>query len=563
MRTGFVLILGLIVLSSCSTDGSRISGVILGADGRPMAMAHAHLMAAAYHGIAGATMGMEYEKDLLCVPADSAGRFDIRCPNCGAFFLTLTGVGHQRLDVPLLLSPGARVGLQARLGVLRLNADTETVEIAYDYENVARGTRVILHKGADGALIGEIHHAQSPVRYRLPNVCDDPLACFGTIVLGANADGYEPLEGGGYTAILRLSNGIARVRISPSVTASLPAVPVWRFDDTNSVHATFAAYCSRLQQWENDCDADLRNHIASGGAVRSFVWDWRGKAGVIAADLRAAKDRDLRNELILELMDIAGKAPDIIDQSALGKHLADVPASSPVWEFHGSLALQAPRFHPEGKAYLDSILSQSRSREYKASLVYSEAMGALRQQDFSRYDNLIDRLFLEYPDTRAGRTPAPRPRTRLQIGDRLPAFSFPSLDEPGRNLTNESFRGKFLFIDSWTTSCGPCIGQMKELHELHREYHEKGLGMLSVSFDSSPRLVRYFRQTKWPMPWANTVIPADSQASVCWRFEFGSPTNILVDPDGIIVMLSDGARPDLESVVSRLLSPYRQRRHTD
>lgn len=45
------------------------------------------------------------------------------------------------------------------------------------------------------------------------------------------------------------------------------------------------------------------------------------------------------------------------------------------------------------------------------------------------------------------------------------------------------FRGKYTYIDLWATWCGPCIKEIPSLQKLEKEYHNKNIQFVSVSFD--------------------------------------------------------------------------------
>jgi len=97
------------------------------------------------------------------------------------------------------------------------------------------------------------------------------------------------------------------------------------------------------------------------------------------------------------------------------------------------------------------------------------------------------------------------------------------------------------------------VGELKELHAVYDTYHGKGLEVLSVSMDVSPQVVRHFRATRWRMPWPNTVVPVADLASVSQTFDVVTPKNIIVDPNGTIVWVCDGAGANLEAKVAELL----------
>ena len=123
----------------------------------------------------------------------------------------------------------------------------------------------------------------------------------------------------------------------------------------------------------------------------------------------------------------------------------------------------------------------------------------------------------------------------IAAGKPSPTFKYPNTK--GEMIALEDFKGKFVYIDVWATWCGPCIAEIPALKELHKDYDDKNLAIISLSID------KMADKEKWKNMVADknltgTQIMADKE----WESEFvrsygitGIPRFILIGPDGEIV----------------------------
>jgi len=63
------------------------------------------------------------------------------------------------------------------------------------------------------------------------------------------------------------------------------------------------------------------------------------------------------------------------------------------------------------------------------------------------------------------------------------ASSLEALDKDGTLIKLSDFEGKYVLIDFWASWCVPCINGFPHLKELHTKYKDKGLVVVSISFD--------------------------------------------------------------------------------
>ena len=71
----------------------------------------------------------------------------------------------------------------------------------------------------------------------------------------------------------------------------------------------------------------------------------------------------------------------------------------------------------------------------------------------------------------------------LRAGKVSPKFT--GTDINGKQVTLESLRGKYIYIDVWATWCGPCRGELPHLKKLEEAYKDKDIHFVSLSCDQN------------------------------------------------------------------------------
>jgi|GWRWMinimDraft_12_1066020.scaffolds.fasta_scaffold11053_1 thiol-disulfide isomerase/thioredoxin len=117
--------------------------------------------------------------------------------------------------------------------------------------------------------------------------------------------------------------------------------------------------------------------------------------------------------------------------------------------------------------------------------------------------------------------------------------AFPALiltDTSGIELSISSLKNKIVFIDVWSSWCGPCREQIPSIKKLYKKYKNKGFEIIGISMDE--------KKQKWL-----TAIQEDKQTwrAFCelknWRANkfairfsvLAIPANFLIDQNGILV----------------------------
>jgi len=121
----------------------------------------------------------------------------------------------------------------------------------------------------------------------------------------------------------------------------------------------------------------------------------------------------------------------------------------------------------------------------------------------------------------------------LAAGNPAPAFEYN--DIKGNLISLTDFKGKYVYFDVWSTSCGGCIQQIPHLIKLEEEFKDKNIIFLGVSLDNNNE------------KWGNMVIDKELKgiqirAAEGWKSQFakdyeirGIPAFILIDREQNII----------------------------
>mgnify|MGYP006437875925 FL=1 len=133
----------------------------------------------------------------------------------------------------------------------------------------------------------------------------------------------------------------------------------------------------------------------------------------------------------------------------------------------------------------------------------------------------------------------PPPSQALAKEDKHIASDFTLKDLDGNDVSLHQFRGKYLLINFWATWCGPCKIEMPSLEQLYRQFKSERFDMLGISNDMfGKRVVKpYVLAKKITFP-----MLLDQRMTVSRQYGIVSlPTTILIDPQGIIIGVLQGA----------------------
>ncbi|MEK9720526.1 MAG: TlpA disulfide reductase family protein [Quisquiliibacterium sp.] len=141
----------------------------------------------------------------------------------------------------------------------------------------------------------------------------------------------------------------------------------------------------------------------------------------------------------------------------------------------------------------------------------------------------------------------------LDASDLLYALNLP--DHLGKGFALDRLRGKVVVLNFWASWCPPCIEEMPELAELHREIAPRNGTVIGIGIDS-PSNIRQFAENR-PVPYP-LLVAGLGGTELAKRFgnQAGAlPFTAVLDPQGRITLRKLGRirLAELRSEVNALI----------
>jgi len=128
-------------------------------------------------------------------------------------------------------------------------------------------------------------------------------------------------------------------------------------------------------------------------------------------------------------------------------------------------------------------------------------------------------------------------KSKIKIGSKIPNLHFNPLvdNKSGTYISLENFKGKYVLLDFWATWCGPCVAEFPFLQEAYTKYKDRGLIIISVSFDKDIEKAKNFLSKK-NYDWIFCIENKGFESQVAKDLEIYSiPYPILINSEGTVV----------------------------
>ncbi|MBS1911017.1 MAG: redoxin family protein [Bacteroidetes bacterium] len=538
----------LLLLVACSTlhaAGTVFSGKLLGYDNRPMARAEVHLATG------------EQQSPFTSARADSDGTYLVETDRTGLIYVQFSGVDHASYTMPIMVTQPHEINIDVVLGTHIFGTDFAAVTIIGDFNDFAFRSGRPLGKQKDGTYSITMPASGESFSYQLVFPGDGTAAGGSFSANGTTSERFASDQQGDYRSVVTPANGSVTITFNPAKLPPQGLPPSAKIYDRSVEHVS--SLIQDIGKREQRLSEYLQAQLARGETPSPESLDWSGEAHAIAMRATRAPDHEMRRALLYSYLTLARLGYRQLDTELVRLALAELGPTSPYWSVQPgvlSAVISSVGTNESNEAFRWRLI-----REHPDAMVRVEeivatlhSISALNEPE--RYRSYYNYLATSFPDNReAGYARSEfDPDRKIQIGRAIPPFSLVSIDD-GKAISNETMKGTLYLIDFWATWCGPCVGEMPNLHAAYDRYHAKGFEIVSISFDRSVDDVAKFRRKKWKMPWKHGFAEGAFGGALGKEFEVvGIPKPILVDAAGTIVATENDLRGEnLEKTLARIL----------
>ena len=542
MRTLTLVVAILCASFIYAQEETVISGKLFGYDKKPMVLAHAHLIKA------------PNPKPLVQVKAQSDGSFSLSTKETGLLVVEFTGVNHMALDVPLLIEKPLKLELSVTLATYSYADEMKDVKIMTDMTNYAFDKAQPMQKQNDGVFVIELQATKDKVTYQVLGAEKTSRSINGT-----QSEAFEYDDGGDYRSIVAAKEGKVKIVYDPSKTIRSTAEAVVTFSDPASAVAKIAGIQMEVSKRSAVIATAMNAFVKAGNDWKKFSYDWSADQASIVSRLQTEKDPLIRQALLLNYVDTKSKFATKADPAIGAQLFKEVPPDSKLWmmptlplmKAAGDLCGDENAF----KEYLTKFLEKNPDMTLKTNMLMSQLMNAKMMNDEKALKLYYEVAVKFFGDTPMGKNVKERfsPVIKIAVGKAVPVFKVKSLEDTTKFFTNDTFKGKVYLLDFWATWCGPCVGEMENLHKAYKKFKSKNFQILSLSLDRKPDDITKFRGDKWKMPWLHTFVTNDKPLTNAFEV-IAIPRPLLVDGNGTIVAMESELRGDqLEKTLAKFL----------
>ena len=140
----------------------------------------------------------------------------------------------------------------------------------------------------------------------------------------------------------------------------------------------------------------------------------------------------------------------------------------------------------------------------------------------------------------------------LDEGTPAPSWKLPSADGSGGSISMKDMEGEVIVLDFWSTTCAPCMRQMKDLEVIHRRMADRGVRVVGVACGGES--VKRIEEFKKDRNVDYDLVVDEGETTMAYKV-LSLPTIYVIGKDGKIAASHRGYwdAADLAKAVNRAL----------
>jgi thiol-disulfide isomerase/thioredoxin len=133
----------------------------------------------------------------------------------------------------------------------------------------------------------------------------------------------------------------------------------------------------------------------------------------------------------------------------------------------------------------------------------------------------------------------------------LPLVALPNASGDTVNL--RSFKGKYVLLSFWTSTCFDCVKQNLELKKIYNRYRNRDFEIVQISFDNSTEAWK--SQVRFDeLPWTSLIDTRFPNSPIMGNFNISDlPANYLIGKDNISILGKDLTSTELKNKLEDLI----------
>jgi peroxiredoxin len=542
--TKFFLIQFLILVSLINflhAQGTVIKGKLLGYDNKPMQAANVSVR------------NINSSKVFQTEEVSANGEYTLSINKLGFLYLIFSGVDHSPIQIPLLNDDYKNLEINASLKLNEYEKDFTDLAVIGDFNNFSFSEPLEMNKNKNGTYSLNVEYSGDSLRYQLIGIVE------GRSVNGTESIGYEFDRESDYRSIVLTKNNKAKITFNPKKLLRKKSEEKIVLDEEIKLDKEILKRYIIDERLKDDRDNKFSAFVTQGNFPDDFVYNWTPYKNELEDLISKTESKRYKDFLILLYTNLQQYNVEGIDSSFFTYLLKEIPYYSYFWTFRGYVLTKAISYLSEEEriTYVDKVLNESVDENTKLILLVNEFLEYKLKNNEPLQKLYYDKLVTDFKNSPVTEIIEKQfnPDRKIKVGVDVPFFNFTDLNDSSKTYSKESFLGSVYLIDFWAVWCKPCMAERKYLYEAYEKFNNKGLNIISVSFDKKEEDAKNHIINNKQNSWINVFQVDGFKSELTKNFEIVViPKPFLIDEKGKIIAIEEQLRGKaLEQTLQKFL----------